>query len=77
MDTWVSYAENLEAMEKQLDNKIKIESLRLFNMQLNGMLLQFVGTDEFNLMQSINIKRMDYTVWYNHLVVKRYARRKA
>jgi len=75
MNTWVSYAEDIEAMEKQLDNKIKIESLRLFNMQLNGMLLQFVGTDEFNLMQSINIKRMDATVWYNHLVVKRYARK--
>ena len=75
MNTWVSYAEDIEAMEKQLENKIKIESLRLFNMQLNGMLLQFVGTDEFNLMQSINIKRMDATVWYNHLVVKRYARK--
>lgn len=75
MNTWISYDENLEALEKQLENKIKIESLRLFNMQLNGMLLQFVGTDEFNLMQSINIKRMDCTVWYNHLVVKRYARK--
>ena len=37
-------------MEKQLDNKIKIESLRLFNMQLNGMLLHFV----------INFSKKDY-----------------
>lgn len=61
MNTWVSYAEDIEAMEQQLNKSIETESLHLFLFQLNGMLLQ-CDTPELNLMQSINSK--DLTHYY-------------
>lgn len=68
MNTWCSYAEYMEAIEKQLNEQISKESLVYFKFVINAMGVTVIGSPEFNLMQSINSKTLThyYRGWGNN-----------
>ena len=84
MNTWCTYTEYLEEMEKQLQKELDLERSIYFKWSCRALSFKYdyIGNDGINLMLSINSKRCKRSNYYvvastytsyNKQIMKRYA----